>query len=101
MPFDIAAAERLRQQWTTRLSELETQLAQQFPGVKLSSRRQIGALLEAKGWVPERRTEKTQQPKIDDELLETIPALYPEFGGLGEHFTLGRRLAQLANGKKA
>jgi hypothetical protein len=96
VPFDIAAAERLRQQWTMRLSELETHLAQQFPGVKLSSRMQIGALLEAKGWVPERRTEKTQQPKIDDELLETIPALYPEFAGLGAHFTLERRLAQLA-----
>ena len=101
VPFNIAAAERLREQWTARYSELETQLARQFPGVKLSSRPQIGALLEARGWVPERRTEKTQQPKIDDELLETIPALYPEFAGLGEHFTLGRRLAQLAHGKKA
>ena len=101
VPFDIVAAERLREQWTTRRSILETQLTQQFPGVKLSSRPQIGALLEARGWVPERRTEKTQQPKIDDELLETIPALYPEFAGLGEHFTLGRRLAQLAHGNKA
>jgi hypothetical protein len=61
----------------------------------------IGALLEARGWVPGKRTEKTGQPKIDDELLETIPELYPEFAGLAEHYTLGRRLGQLSNGKQA
>ena len=43
----------------------------------MNSRQQIGALLEARGWVPEKRTEKTGQPKIDDELLETIPSSIP------------------------
>jgi DNA polymerase-1 len=100
-PFDAVAATQLHQQWAERRSELATQLAQQFPGTKLSSRQQIGALLEARGWVPERRTEKTKQPKIDDELLETIPASYPEFAGLAEYMLLGRRLAQLTTGKKA
>ena len=101
VPFDVAVAEQVRQQWTARRTALAAQLQQQFPGVKLSSRQQIGALLEARGWVPERRTEKTKQPKIDDELLEAIPALYPEFAGLAEYMLLGRRLAQLSDGAQA
>jgi DNA polymerase I-like protein with 3'-5' exonuclease and polymerase domains len=99
--FDMDVAERLRAQWTARRADLEAQLQKQFPGTNLNSRAQIGALLEARGWVPESRTEKTKQPKIDDELLETLPAIYPEFAGLAEHYTLGRRLGQLCNGKKA
>jgi DNA polymerase I-like protein with 3'-5' exonuclease and polymerase domains len=101
VPFDLAAAEQLRQQWTARRSELEAQLAQQFPNTNLNSRPQLGRLLEARGWVPEKRTENTGQPKINDELLETLPALYPEFTVISEHYTLGRRLGQLVNGKKA
>ena len=101
VPFDTEAAERLRQQWTLRRAELEVQLSQQFPGTNLNSRAQIGVLLEARGWVPEKRTEKTKQAKIDDELLETIPTIYPEFAGLAEHYTLDRRLGQLADGDKA
>jgi DNA polymerase I-like protein with 3'-5' exonuclease and polymerase domains len=101
VPFDIDAAERRRQQWTTRRAELEVQLLQQFPDTNLNSRAQIGALLEARGWVPEKRTEKTKQPKIDDEVLEGLPAVYPEFTGLAEHQILGRRLGQLSNGKEA
>jgi DNA polymerase-1 len=101
VPFDIEAAERLRQQWTTRRAELEAQLLEQFPDTNLNSRAQIGVLLEARGWVPEKRTEKTGQPKIDDELLETLPELYPEFAGLSEHYMIGRRLGQLCRGKQA
>jgi DNA polymerase I-like protein with 3'-5' exonuclease and polymerase domains len=101
VPFDVEAAERLRRQWTARRAELEEQLRQQFSGTNLNSRVQIGALLEARGWVPEKRTEKTKQPKIDDEVLEKLPAIYPEFTGLAEHQILGRRLGQLSNGKEA
>jgi DNA polymerase I len=101
MFFDADAAERLKQQWTARRGELEAQLQQQFPGTNLNSRPQIGALLEARGWVAEKRTEKTKQPVVDDELLETIATTYPEFAGLSEHYVLGRRLGQLINGKKA
>jgi DNA polymerase I-like protein with 3'-5' exonuclease and polymerase domains len=100
-PFDVAAAAALRQQWAERRAELTAQLQQQFPGTKLSSRKQIGALLEARGWIPEKRTEKTKQAKIDAELLETIPATYPEFAGLAEYMVLGGRLAALATGAKA
>jgi DNA polymerase-1 len=101
VPFDVEAAERLHRQWTERRAELEAQLSQQFPNTNLNSRAQIGALLEARGWIPEKRTEKTKQPKIDDELLETIPTIYPEFAGLAEHSTLERRLGQLVDGDKA
>jgi DNA polymerase I-like protein with 3'-5' exonuclease and polymerase domains len=101
VPFAATAAGQLERQWTARRAVLETKLAQQFPGVKLTSRRQIAAVLEARGWVPEKRTEKTKQPKIDDELLETLPAVYPEFAGLAEYLLLGRRLAALSTGKEA
>jgi DNA polymerase I-like protein with 3'-5' exonuclease and polymerase domains len=101
VPFNIAAAEQLKQKWEVRCAELEAQLLQQFPGTNLNSRAQIGALLEARGWIPEKRTEKTGQPMINDELLETLPELYPEFTGLAEYLILSRRLAQLANGKEA
>jgi DNA polymerase-1 len=101
VPFDVAAAKRLDERWLARRTNLEAQLQQQFPGTNFNSRAQIGALLEERGWVPESRTEKTGQPRIDDELLETIPAIYPEFTGLAEHYILGRRLGQLSNGKEA
>jgi DNA polymerase I-like protein with 3'-5' exonuclease and polymerase domains len=100
-PFDVAAARRLHEEWTRRYAALEAQLQQQFPGTNLNSRAQIGALLESKGWVPEQRTSKTGQPSITDEILETIPALYPEFAGLAEYDLLRRRIAQLATGPKA
>jgi DNA polymerase I-like protein with 3'-5' exonuclease and polymerase domains len=101
MPFDINAAEKLCRQWTARRAELEAQLRQQFPGTNLNSRAQLGAVLEKLGWICERRTEKTKQPKIDDEVLESLPTIYPEFTGLAEHQILGRRLGQLSNGKES
>src|SRR5262249_43562583 len=61
----------------------------------------LGALFEARGWIPEERTEKTNQPKITDEVLETIPAAFPEFTGLAEYDILRRRLAQLSDGDEA
>jgi DNA polymerase I-like protein with 3'-5' exonuclease and polymerase domains len=101
VPFDVTAAEQLRRQWTTRRAELAAQLSQQFPGTNLNSRLQIARLLEARGWVPEKRTEKTRQPCINDEVLETIPAVFPEFTGLAEYDLLRRRIAQLDSGKEA
>jgi len=102
IPFDAEAAEQRRKQWTDRLAALEARLCEQFPQVKnWNSRKQIAELLESRGWVPEKRTEKTGQAKIDDEALESVIALYPEFDGLLEHFVLRRRLAQLSEGKEA
>jgi len=101
-PFDTIAAAQLRECWETRRAALEAQLLAQFPTVKnLNSRIQIAALLEARGWQPQKRTEKTGRPIIDDTLLESLPATYPEFTGLAEHYILGRRLGQLANGAQA
>src|SRR5262249_17449624 len=72
-PFDTAAAKRLQASWVARRAELEAQLRAQFPAVKnLNSRIQIAALLEARGWRPAKRTEKTRQPVTDDALLETL-----------------------------
>jgi DNA polymerase I-like protein with 3'-5' exonuclease and polymerase domains len=102
VPFDTVAAGQLRESWEARRAALEAQLRKQFPTVKnLNSRVQIGALLEARGWHPEQRTEKTKRPVIDDTVLEALPAIYPEFTGLAEHYILGRRLGQLTNGAQA
>ena len=76
VPFDRAAAEQRHEQWNCKLGEREAKLQTQFPGTNLNSRAQIGALLEARGWVPKKRTEKTKQPCIDDEVLETIPRAF-------------------------
>jgi DNA polymerase I-like protein with 3'-5' exonuclease and polymerase domains len=95
-PFDVKAAEQRCRQWTDRRTKLGKQLAKQFPGTNLNSRQQLGALLEARGWIPEERTEKTKRPKITDEVLETVPATFPEFTGLAEYDILRRRLAQLS-----
>jgi DNA polymerase I-like protein with 3'-5' exonuclease and polymerase domains len=101
VPFDVKAAEQLHQQWTARRSELGAQLSKQFPGTNLNSRQQLGELLEKRGWIPEERTPKTRQSKITDEVLETIPAAFPEFAGLAEFDILRRRLAQLSGGDEA
>jgi DNA polymerase I-like protein with 3'-5' exonuclease and polymerase domains len=101
VPFDIEAAKQRCQQWEARRAEIGARLQRDFPGVNVNSRKQLGELLESKGWVPAERTEKTRQPKIDDETLETLPTLYPEFAGLAEFMILGRRIAQVSAGKEA
>jgi DNA polymerase I-like protein with 3'-5' exonuclease and polymerase domains len=102
IPFDREAAKQLRDRWIERRTALEARLRAQFPEItNWNSRAQIAALLEARGWRPDKRTEKTKRPVIDDELLETLPRLYPELDGLAEHYILGRRLGQLSEGKQA
>jgi DNA polymerase-1 len=102
IPFDRIAAEHLCRQWTAQRDALEAQLREQFPAVtNLNSRVQIGRLLEERGWTPTERTAKTGQAKLDDEILESIGKQFPEFVRLVEYYVLGRRLGQLAHGKKA
>jgi DNA polymerase I-like protein with 3'-5' exonuclease and polymerase domains len=102
IPFDAEDGERQRDQWMAQRAGLEAKLHTQFPEVtNWNSRQQIAALLQSRGWVPDRRTEKTGQPKIDDELLEALPELYPEFAGLAEYYVLSRRLGQLSEGDEA
>src|SRR5262249_62018245 len=94
--------EQLRTDWETKRAALAAPLRAQFPAVKnINSRPQLGGLLESRGWVPAKRTPKTKKPVVDDELLESLPATYPEFAGLAESFVIGRRLGQLAAGKRA
>jgi hypothetical protein len=101
-PFDAVEATRLCANWKARRAALEAPLRTQFPKVtNLNSRQQLGALLESRGWRPEKPTPKTNKPCIDDAILEALPDTHPEFEGLAEHYVLGRRLGQLANGEKA
>jgi DNA polymerase I len=101
VPFDLGAAAELARRWEARRAELAAPLREQFPGTNLNSRKQLGILLEARGWAPEKRTEKIKQAKIDDDVLESIATLYPEFAGLAEYLVIGRRLAQLTTAKQA
>ena len=102
MPFDVESAEQLCAHWKAKRDAGEVELRKRFPGTtNFNSRPQISQVLEALGWEPEKRTEKTGQPCINDEVLEALPAFYPECAGLAEHYILGRRLGQLANGRQA
>ena len=101
IPFDVDAAKKLSEEWITRHDDLEKQLAKEFPGKNLNSRKQLGRLLEGLGWTPAQRTKKTSQAKIDDEVLESIDKVYPQLKGLAEYSVIGRRLGQLINGKEA
>jgi DNA polymerase I-like protein with 3'-5' exonuclease and polymerase domains len=102
VPFDVERAKHLCASWQARRDELGTHIKKQNPDLKnLNSRKELAGLLESRGWKPARRTEKTQAPCIDDEVLESIPKLYPEFSGLAEHDLLRRRIAQLSGGDKA
>jgi DNA polymerase I-like protein with 3'-5' exonuclease and polymerase domains len=98
--FDVAAANKLQQAWEARCAELAATLQEQFPDLKPTSRQQIGALLESKGWISDKRT-PTGKPSITNEILETIPDQFPDLGGLGEYLLLRQRLGSLAYGKEA
>jgi hypothetical protein len=99
VPFDLPAARQLEESWKARRAELAERLRTQFPALKNpNSRQQIAALLKERGWQAKKLTEKTKQPVIDEELLDALPAIYPEFAGLSLYHTIGRRLAALATG---
>ena len=100
VPFDRAAAEVLRECWTKRSDELVVQFGEHFPDTNINSRVQIGALLEARSWIPERRT-KTGRPELKNETLETIGEIYPEFADLAEYYILKNLLGKLSDGDKS
>jgi DNA polymerase I-like protein with 3'-5' exonuclease and polymerase domains len=101
VPFDSAGAQRLTDRLRVRRAELRGPLRAQFPGVNLNSNQQLVPLFESRGWKPSKRTEKTGQPKLGDEVLTSIATLYPEFAGLAEYLKLGRLLAFLQTGAAA
>jgi hypothetical protein len=100
IPFDTIAAARLDEKWRKLLAKRAKPLRKQFPGTNLRSRPQLIKLLVARGWIPEQRTKKGN-PKLTDEMLETLGGGHPEFAGLAGYLVLERRRAQLTTGDEA
>lgn len=63
-----------------------------------SSRKMIAERLMEKGWEPREFTAEGQ-PKIDETILSKLP--YPEAKVLAEHFTIEKRIGQIAEGDQA
>ena len=64
------------------------------------SRIHIAKVLQEKfGWEPEKYTDNSGEPKIDDEILKSLP--WPEAQMIGEYMLVSKRLGQIAEGKKA
>jgi len=56
-------------------------------------------LIKKYGWEPVEYTKKTDQPKINEDILGTLD--YPEAKVLTEFLTLNKRVGQIAEGKEA
>jgi DNA polymerase I-like protein with 3'-5' exonuclease and polymerase domains len=101
-PFDRARAEQLCQHWQAKADALEMQLAQELPNISnFNSRDQICELLESQGWIPEKRTPKTNRPVLKDDTIEELSELFPQYTGLADFMIINRRLGQLTNGAKS
>ena len=128
--FDVASAKKLYASLANRRLELEAILASAFPnwkkfvgtfrpkrdnktkgykkGVSIkrykeqtfnpNSRDHISDRLIARGWKPKVFT-PDGKPKVDETVLSSLP--YKEAKILSEHFTIQKRIAQLAEGKQA
>ena len=58
-------------------------------------------LIRTHGWKPIEFTEKSKEPKIDDEILEELTSVYPECGPLARYKLIKKRLSQASTGSKA
>lgn len=128
--FDVASAKKLYASLANRRLELEAILTSAFPnwqkfvgtfrpkrdnktkGYKKgeaikrykeqtfnpNSRDHISSRLMARGWKPKIFT-PDGKPKVDETVLNSLP--YKEAKILSEHFTIQKRIAQLAEGKQA
>jgi DNA polymerase-1 len=65
-----------------------------------SSRRHITRKLKQLGWKPQEFTD-SGEPKLSDEVLETMADDFPQASKLVEYLLLDKRLGQLAEGDKA
>ena len=64
----------------------------EFEELNLGSRQQVGKRLMRLGWVPESFTEKTEEPKIDDDILMEIEGI-PEAEHIQKYMMLSKRIA--------
>lgn len=65
-----------------------------------NSRQHVAKVLkEYYGWEPIAFTENSGEPKIDDEILSSLP--WPEAQLIGEYMMLQKRIGQIADGDKA
>lgn len=58
-------------------------------------------LIKTYGWEPTEFTDKSHEPKIDDEILEELSKVYPECGPLARYKMIKKRLSQVSTGNKA
>ena len=65
-----------------------------------NSRAHIELCLTKLGWKPEEFTD-SGQAKLDEEVIEGLPAIFPQAAGLSRYMMIGKRLGQLADGDKA
>lgn len=65
-----------------------------------NSRQHIEKCLRVLGWEPTEFTEGGQA-QLNEEVIESLPALFPQAAGLSRYMMIGKRLGQLADGDKA
>lgn len=56
-------------------------------------------LMKNFGWEPQKFTDKSGEPTIDDEILSALP--WPEAQLIGEYMLVSKRISQIAEGDKA
>lgn len=58
-------------------------------------------LISKYGWQPEEFTDKSGEPKIDEDILQKLAEKWPELALIAEYWTVQKRISQLATGKEA
>lgn len=58
-------------------------------------------LIETHGWETTEFTDKSKEPKINDEILDKLKETYPECGPLARYKLIKKRLSQVSTGAKA
>lgn len=78
----------------------QTFIKKSFVEFNPGSRDHIARALIEQGWKPQEFTE-SGKPKLDEEVIESLAAQFPQSNGLVEYLMLEKRLGQLAEGKNA
>jgi DNA polymerase-1 len=75
-------------------------LKKSFVPFNINSRAHITRALKELGWEPTEFTDNGS-PKMDDEIIDSVAAIYPQAEGLSNFLMLNKRIAQLADGDAA